>query len=374
MPLLEIPDDFRAFMAQVVAYLDIPGDDKNLDAEDALRHEVGYGGRIDGREMYRFCYFTRDGHHRWELVLREQVVRDIADGFVIDIEGTRHELVRTRDRAPTGEPLLVWGEYGEDALLVSDHGRMIHALDWLHRAAMHRPRMLRLWSACDDQVVAVVYRDHCALYVVASLDGYATSAGDLARTDSFEVADHDGTPFSVPYTDCVPWDRARNALLNFFSNGTLGPEIRTDGRIPSLLLMMGDVDRAAALAARAEPPRQIRRSSLPRLLTPIPDTIDEAGEPTEPVEVDSPLRLEQLGAWAARLLELLGARQLIELGPAGIAGVAPQLRGLLGERGTEAIHSLETAEQLADALGAMPGVHKLFASASDLQVALRRSR
>lgn len=372
MPLLEIPDDFRAFMAQVVAYLDIPGDDKDLDSEDALRHDVGYGGRIDGRELYRFSYFTRDGHYRWELVLREQVVRDIADGFVIDIEGTRHELVRTRDRVPSGEPLLVWGEYGDDALLVSDHQRLIHALDWLHRAAMRDPRMLRLWSACDDQIVAVVYREHCAFYVVASLDGYATSTGDLTRTDAFEVADHDGTPFSVPYTDCVPWDRARNALLNFFSNGTLGPEIRTDGRIPSLLLMMGDVDRAAALAARADPPRQIRRSSLPRLLAPVPDTIDE-DEPTEPVELDSPLHLEELAAWATRVLELLRARQLIELA-GGIDGVAVQLRGLLGERGTEAIHSLATAEQLAAALGAMPGVHKLFASASDLQLALRRAR
>src|SRR5688572_26694445 len=96
--LFEIPDDFRAFMQQVVAYLDIPSDDKFLDAEDALQNAVGYGGRIDGAGTYRFVYITADGHAKWELVLPETAVRDIADGLVIDVEATRHDLVRTHLR------------------------------------------------------------------------------------------------------------------------------------------------------------------------------------------------------------------------------------------------------------------------------------
>ena len=68
----------------------------------------------------------------------------------------------------------------------------------------------------------------------------------------------------MPHHDCVSWSNARNALLGFALRGDLGPEIRLEGRIPSGLLMMGDVDRKAALAARGEAPRTISRSSLPR--------------------------------------------------------------------------------------------------------------
>jgi len=374
MQLFDIPDDFRVFMKQVVAYLDVPNDDRFLDAEDALQHEVGYGGRIDHHDTYRFIYIAADSQHKWELVLREAAVRDIADGLVIEVEAERHELVRTKRRTLIGEPLMIWGEYGDDALNVHSHGELVTALDSLYESAKAHPRMLRLWSAADDQVVAVVSGEQCALYVVESLDGYATSTGDQSLVESFEVSDHDGKPLAVPYADCIPWDRARNALLQFVDHGNLGPEIRVEGRIPSLLLMMGDIDRRAALGARVEPPRTLSRSSLPRMLTPIPGAIDAEGELTAPVDVETPLGIEQLAAWARRLIELLDKRELIELGKANLDEITYQLGSLLQAHGTEAQFSLDTADWLANEIGAVRGISKLFATGGDLQIALRRSR
>ena len=109
MSTFRIPDDFRAFMKSVVVYLETPTDDMFLDAEDALDSECGYGGRIDGVDTYRFKYITNDGHHRWDVVLKEAQVRDIADGLLIEAEGERFDIVRTSRRTPVGEPLLIWG-------------------------------------------------------------------------------------------------------------------------------------------------------------------------------------------------------------------------------------------------------------------------
>ncbi len=374
MTSFDIPDDFRAFMQQAVAYLDAPNDDKFLDAEDALQNEVGYGGRIDHRDTYRFHYITRDGMYKWELVLRETAMRNIADGLLIEIDGVRHDIVQTTRRVPHGEPLMIWGEYGDDALSVRSHGELVSALDSFSASARERPRLLRLWSAADDQLVAVAWGDQCALYVVESLDGYATSCGDLSRDDSFELIDHEGQPLSVKGADCVPWDRARNALLQFVDHGNLGPEIRVEGRIPSLLLMMGDVDRKVALAARGETPRSLARSSLPRMVTPIPTEVPVQEEHTDPVEIDAPLRLEQLVAWARRLIELLYSRELIELGKGNLDEITYQLGSLLQAHGVEAEHSLDTADWLANEIGSVRGITKLFATGGDLQIALRRSR
>ncbi|HEU0033104.1 MAG TPA: hypothetical protein VFQ53_20870 [Kofleriaceae bacterium] len=380
-----IPEDFRTFMQKVVAYLDLPDPNKLLDAEDALRDDVGHGGRIDGVDTYRFVYITADGHCKWELILKEAAVRDIADGFVVEIEGEKSELARS-NRRPFGDALLIWGEYGDDALRLRNHRDMITALDLLHEAAHERPVTLRLWSRCDDQVVAVLSREQCALYVVESLEGYGTSVGDPRIRDSFEASDHDGKPFEVPLADCIPWDRARNALLNFADQGNLGPEIKVDGRIPSVLLMLGDVDRKAALAARAEAPRELSRSSIPRMTPPAQpviadDDTEEGDEPdqTQPVELqdlvdEAPVPLEDLNAWARRLIELLHARELIELGKGNLDEISYQLGGLLQAHGTEAEHSLDTAEWLANEIGAVSGIDRIFATAGDLQLALRRSR
>jgi hypothetical protein len=361
-------------MKHVVGYLDGPEPEKFLDAEDALQHECGYGGRIDHHDTYVFSYISSDGHHRWALTVRESHIRDIADGIQIEVEGDRFDIVRTKRREPTGHPLLIWGEYGDDALLVHGQHELFGALDSLHASATETPRMMRLWSASDDQVVAVVWGDLSALYVVESLEGYATSTGDLARTDSFEVLDHDGTPMSVPYADCVPWMIGRPALWWFLEHGDLGPAVKVEGRIPSVLLMMGDVDRKAALAARPEPPRELTRSSLPRMAVPVIDEVFPE-EHTNPVDIQPIRTNEDLSAWARRLVDVLSSRELIELGEGpNLDEITYQLGGLLEAHGHEAEDSMDTAEWLANEIGAVRGIAKLFATGGDLQIALRRSR
>jgi hypothetical protein len=382
-----IPDDFRAFLQRVVQYLDAPGDEpKLLDAEDALQDETGYGGRVDG--AFRFTYISRDGRNRWTVPLSEAAIRDIADGLLIEVMGERFDLVRTTQREPKGHPLLIWGEYADDALVVRDRGELLAALDALHALGGAAPRMLRMWTAADDQIVAMTWRDDCALYVIESLDGYATSCGDHGRNDAFELVDYDGQPFAVPYHDCIPWPAARAALLRFVDHGDLGPEIRTEGRVPTALLMMGDADRSAVLAARAEPPRTVARSSLPRMLAPVPaerspaDTAEDLADPPDrwstPTIKESlapaPLAAEELSAWARRLIELLHASALIELGRANLDELSYQLGSLLQAHGAEAQRSLDTAEWLANEIGAVRGIDRMFATGGDLQIALRRSR
>src|SRR5579859_4134610 len=116
MPPFLVPDDFRAFMRTVVLDLDAPAGGKLVDAEDAFQDECGYGGRVDG--SYRFHYLTRDGVHRWVIPLSEREIRAIADGLQIEADGERAEISRVHDRAPSGEPLLIWGPYNGDALAV----------------------------------------------------------------------------------------------------------------------------------------------------------------------------------------------------------------------------------------------------------------
>jgi hypothetical protein len=368
-----VPDDFRAFMQRVVAYLDAPGEEKFLDAEDALQDETGYGGRVDA-DQFRFTYITRDGLYKWEVPLREAAIREISDGLLIEVMGERRDIVRTKQRAPVGEPLLVWGEYVDDALSVSSEEQFLAAIDGLQAASFDGPRMLRVWSATDDQCVAVIKGDASALYVVESLEGYGTSTGDRTRNESFGALDHEGKPLHVPWADCIPWAIARRGLAHFIQHGDLGQEVSIDGRIPSVLLMMGDIDRKAALAIRGKAPSELKRSSLPRLSTPIPSEIIAIDEQTTPVEVEAPLKTEQLSAWARRLIEVLYARALIELGNANLEEISYHLGGLLQAHGTEAEHSLDTAEWLANEIGAVRGISKLFATGGDLQIALRRTR
>jgi hypothetical protein len=40
--------------------------------------------------------------------------------------------VRATQRQPKGHPLLIWGEYGDDALVVRDRGELVAALEALH--------------------------------------------------------------------------------------------------------------------------------------------------------------------------------------------------------------------------------------------------
>ncbi len=382
-----VPDDFRNFMRQVVAYLDAPGGEKLLDAEDAFQDECGYGGRIDGAISYRFTYLTRDGVHRWVVQVDEAEIRSIVDGLQIEATGERFEVVRTTDRQPTGQPLIIWGAYNDDALTIQGLDELNVALETLQLYALDKPRVVRMWSASDDQLVAVISGEICALYVLESIDGYATSTGDSERTDSFEVADHDGAVWTVPWADCVAWSIASRALARFAAHGELGPELRTEGRIPSHLLMHGELDRAAVLANRAAPASDPRKSSLPRLVPAVP-TMLESAEMTMPTvrnpltEPMAPLSRELLGvadftAWGRRLIDGLAAQGLIELGQTagqGLDEVTYQLSGLLQAHGEEAEHTLDTADWLANEIKAIRGVAQVFATGADLQIALRRTR
>ena len=369
-----VPDDFRAFMRAVVAALDAPSADLLLDAEDAFHDECGHGGRIDGASLYRFTYLTVDGAHRWVIALHEHELRAIADGLQIEAEGECHEIVRTHHREPTGAPLLIWGAYNDDALSVQRHDDLVGALDTLHQHAADKPRFLRLWSPTDDQLVAAVWRDVCALYVLESLEGYATSSGDADRA-AFEVVDHDGKPLSVPGADCVAWPAACRALIRFAAHGELGPEIAVEGRIPSQLLMLGEVDRHAILAMRAEPAHDPASSSLPRLVpAAVPVVLEASADRTTPVE-RPPRAAADFVAWARRVIQMLFAQGLLELGDGpGLDEIAYQLSGHLQAHGEEAEHAVETADWLAHEVSSLRGVARLFATGGDLQLALRRTR
>lgn len=373
MQTLLVPDDFRAFMRSVVGYLDARSDELVLDAEDAFDAECGYGGRIDGVDTYRFKYITHDGHHRWDVVLKEAQIREISDGLLIEVPAEKFDIVRTHRRAPVGEPLLIWGEYPDDALRVRSEAELLGAIDALHARSNERPRMLRLWSAADDQLVAALWKDHCALYIIESPEGYATSTGDQTRNDSFEMKDHEGQDLRVPWADCVSWEYARRAMVRFVEHSDLG-DIPVEGRIPSLLLMMGDIDRKAALAARPDAPSELAASSLGKTES-IPEVVEEADEVTAPVEVELPLGPAELTRWARRIIDVLHTRELIELGPGpNLDEISYQLGGLLQAHAVDAEHSIETADWLANEIGAVRGVSKLFATGGDLQVAIRRTR
>lgn len=414
MPSFLVPDDFRAFMRSVVASLDAPGGAPTVDAEDAFQDACGYGGRIDGAARYRFHYLTIDGVYRWTVELDESEIRLIVDGLQIEAEGQRSEIVRKRSREPSGPPLIVWGAYDDDALLVHRLDDLIAALETLHQHAYEKPRIVRLWSSSDDQLVAAMWQDVCALYVIESADGYATSTGDAQRTDAFEVPDHEGHLLAVRWADCVPWQVACRALIRFAGHGELGPEVTVEGRIPSQLLMHGELDRETVLASRAAPAGDPRSSSLPRLLaTPVAAMVDAVTELTSPVmmpggddRISSPLieppspaargeaapqhgsagvstapmkplvaPVAELTAWGHRLLQALAMQGLLELGAAAnVDEIAYQLSGLLQAHGDEAQHGLELAEWLGNELGAIRGVARMFATGGDLQVALRRTR
>jgi hypothetical protein len=372
-----VPDDLRAFLRSVVGVLDrqqTAAADALLDAEDAFQDTCGYGGRVDGAAGYRFTYLTPDGAHRWSIPLIEDEIRAIVDGLQIEVEGTRHEVVRTHHREPTGEPLVMWGAYNDDALSVTSHDDLVTALDTLRQYAADKPRMIRVWSPSDDQLIAVVWRDLCAIYVIESIEGYATSAGDPARTDSFEVIDHDGKPLLVPWSDCVAWPVASRAVIRFAAHGELGPEVVVDGRIPSQLLILGEIDRQSILAMRAEPARDPRRSSLPRLIAAVPVAVEPSADRTAPVTRPA-LAAADFAVWARRLIETLLAQGLLELaaGP-GLDEIAYRLSGHLQAHGDEAEHALDTADWLAHEISSLRGVGKLFATGGDLQLALRRSR
>lgn len=350
-----IPEDFRAFMRTVAEHLDRPSDEKFLDTEDAFQHECGHGGRtFGGTTNYNFTYISPDGQHRWELSLREQQIRDIAEGTITEVDGVRDDIVRTAKRTARGFPLCVWGEFRDDAFRIRSPHELADVLDTLHHAAAEEPLMLRLWSSGDDQIVAVVWRDECALYVVESVDGYGTSEGNPTRKGGFEAKDHEGSPLTISWADCIDWPVAKRSLLHFSEAGDVGTEVTLSGSIPTAFLMMGDFDRASVIAARGEPPAELQVTSLPGMVP--------------------KLALDIHAEWATKVLEALRAHELIHVDDRVRDSVMENFTNLVRSYGDEAVDQTDTADWLANELSMIRGVDKLIATGGDLQIALRRSR
>ena len=91
--------------------------------------------------------------------------------------------------------------------------------------------------------------------------------------------------------------------------------------------------------------------------------------------MEAPLGPVELSQWARRLIDMLNQRELIvfDKGP-NLDEISYQLGNLLGTHAVDAEHSLDTAEWLANEIGAVRGVSKLFASGGDLQMLITRTR
>ncbi|MDB4953775.1 MAG: hypothetical protein JWO36_1344 [Myxococcales bacterium] len=341
----QIPYDLREFMREVSDQLDSGADRSSLVGPDALQTECARGGRIEDSDQYEFTYFAADGHGRWQIVVGEQQIHDIAHGQLFEIEADQLD---TNTRTSRGEALIVWGEYDEDALRVRSLFDLGIVLDALHSMAQLEPCTLRMWSVTDDQALVVINGDECAIFVVASGDGYGTSIGDPTRSDQFDIVDHDAGAMTVFGRDCIPWRVGRLALIQFAEDGKLGGEVILEGSISSQLLMFGDFDRQAELESRHAPTADPAMSS---------------------VAMKSPN-----AAWAKRLLDSLLDLQLIEIDTSIRDAVTARLSILLTQLGTEAQDSPEAAHSLQRSLAKLRGVGALFATAGDLQISLRRTQ
>lgn len=341
----KIPDDFRAFMREVAAKVDF-GEIGTAVGDNALEHACGRGGRVEhGSSTYRFTYLGQDGHSRWEIELREQQIRDIASGLIDQVDAIQ---LAEGTRTQRGDALVVWGEYDEDALSVRSPTELYIALDAMQSASLIAPCLVRIWGSADQQCVAALNGLDCAIYVVASEQGYGRTVGDPTRNDSFTVADHDVGSVDIPWADVIPWRIARDALVRFAERGDLGEQVILDGSIPTQFLMLGDYDRAAELETRRAPQTDPAKSSLP------------AKAPH--------------GEWAKRLVTSLMELQLIEVDMQIVSAIIARIAILLIMRGDDALDSPEAAHQLAKEVERVRGVGALFATGGDLQIALRRTQ
>jgi hypothetical protein len=341
----KIPGDFRAFMREVTATMDV-GDLGTAVGDDALQHECGRGGRLEhDPHVYRFTYLATDGHGRWEIELREQQIRDIAGGLIEEVEAER---IAEGTRTNRGDALIVWGEYDEDALRIRSLSDLGFALDAMQAISVSEPCLVRLWSTGDAQLVAAFNGLDIALYVVASEVGYGRSVGDPTRGDAFEIVDHDVGTVSISWADMIPWRVGRAALLRFAEHGDLGDEVIVDGSIPTQFLMLGDYDRGAELASRRMPPADPALSSIPRK---VPH-----------------------GEWARRLVTSLLDLHLIEVDIQILEAVIARISVLLLQYGDDALDWPDRANELARNVARVRGVGALFATGGDLQIAMRRTQ
>ena len=341
----KIPDDFRAFMREVMAKVDF-GEVGTAVGDYALEHECGRGGKVEAdRDVYRFTYLAKDGHGRWEITLREQQIRDIAGGLIDEIEAMP---LAEGTRTQRGDALIVWGEYDEDALRVRTKTDLAVALDALYSLGLQDPCVVRLWSSSDDQAVVVMNGFECAIYVVASENGYGRTVGDPTRSETLQITDHDIGAIEIASADFVPWRVARPALIHFAEKGTLGDSVIVDGAIPTQLLFLSDFDRSAELATRRTPVADPAQSSL--------------------------VRKTPHGEWAKRLVKSLLELQLIEIDMHIVEAVTARFAVLLIQYGDDALDVPDAAGKLAKEVERVRGVGALFATGGDLQIALRRTQ
>ncbi|MFT3693492.1 MAG: hypothetical protein QM831_10160 [Kofleriaceae bacterium] len=339
-----VNEPFRELMRDVTAQLD--WGDRPLTGPDAIESEHGSGGRIEGTDIFRFVY--NDGDRQLEIELRVQQIRDIAAGNLSEVDAQALHASTGTTRQAKGEPILVWGEYDEDALRIRTQGDLALALDTLQAISTQWALAIRLWTALDDQVVCVLNGLDCAMYVVASDAGYGTSVGDPTRNETMELTDHDMGPITVRWADFVPWRVAREAIMHFAETGQLGDGVILDGTIPSQFLMLGDFDREAELESRRPPPVEIVKSSL----------ADKAPQ----------------GMWSRRLINSLRERHLIELDDHILGSIINSVALLLVRHGHDAQDQIESANALAKEIERVRGVGALFATGGDLQIALRRTQ
>jgi hypothetical protein len=332
-------------MREVAAKVDF-GDIDTAVGDNALEHECGRGGKLErDHDVYRFTYLAKDGHGRWEIVLREQQIRDIARGLIDEIEALP---LAEGTRTQRGDAHVVWGEYDDDALQVRTKTDLAIALDALHSIGLQEPCMVRLWSSSDDQAVIVLNGFDCAIYVLQSEHGYGRTVGDPTRSDTFEIIDHDVGAVSIAWADLVPWRVARPALMTFAEQGELGDGVILDGAIPTQFLFLSDFDRAAELETRRRPGADPAQSSLPHKAS--------------------------HGQWARRLVNSLLELQLIEIDMHILDAIMARVAVLLIQYGDDALDTTEVANQLAKEVARVRGVGALFATGGDLQIALRRTQ
>lgn len=354
--LFEVPEDLRAFLAEVVARLDARPAAGALDAEDALQSGCGYGGRVAGTDAFRFVYFTEARDERWTLSLTEKEIRAVAAGAQRKV-APRVEPIGHRVRPrPSGEAILQWGASGREAMRVQSAAELAAALEGVRALGERRPQAFRLWSRRDDLLRGVVSGGECALQVVWSDGTYARSEGRGGAHEALRAQDVDGEPVDARREHCVAWAEARAVALGFAEDGEIGA-LRTVATAEPDLVLAAAGGRRGVLADLGPVAAALEDASLA-----VPSS---AGEGATLTEGDEDLR------WARELLAALGARRLVELEDEARAarGVAQLLR----EHGEDALGSHEEAEELAEAIAALPGVGELYASADELREALRGS-
>ena len=249
--LFEIPDDFRAFMRDIVARLDFGDDPASVVGDVRSKPSAGAAGASRARDLFRFQYIANGGHDRWEIELRQQQMRDIAGGLIDEVEASGSPRATRASRAASA--LLVWGEYDEDALRIRSLGDLGVALDAMQLdrhvepccSGCGRPATIRS-SRCQRPRLRALHRRLAAR--LRHL-GRRSDAPRHVRVRSTTTSARS----SIPWADCIPWRVARPALLRFAEHGELGEQVILDGSDPEQFLMLGDYDRAAELATRRTP-------------------------------------------------------------------------------------------------------------------------